>query len=129
MRARRGTTLLELLVAGVLLVALMSACLELLLAAGAMRRAVEERQTALEEAANVMERLSARPFDELSPEAVRGAQLSAPARARLPAGAVEIQLADAPDGPAAKRITVIVRWQASGGRSELTARLVAWRYR
>ena len=59
---RRGMTLLELVVAGALLGTLLVVCLQLLAATAAQRRAADQRQLAVLEVGNVMERLAARPW-------------------------------------------------------------------
>ena len=76
---RRGMTLLELAVAGTLLGTLLVVCLQLLQATAAQRRAADQRQLALLEVGNVLERLAARPWADLTPE-------SASPRARKPFG-------------------------------------------
>jgi Tfp pilus assembly protein PilE len=126
---RRGTTMFEVLCAGALLAVLMAACLPMLSAAAAQRRAAENRQTAFQEAANLMERLSTVPFDQLAPERVGHVQLSAEANRALPGAKLEIQLSSPPDQTDAKRIVVLLRWPDRTGRFVRPARLVAWRYR
>jgi len=126
---RRGMTMLELLLAGVLLGVLMTVCLQMLSAAAAQRRAADDRQTAVREAANLMERLSTVSFDALTPEGVGQVQLSDVARRALPGGELEVQLSSPPEQPGAKRIVVLLRWQDRTGRFVRPVRLVAWRYR
>jgi hypothetical protein len=126
---RRGTSILEVVVSGVLLVALMTVCLEFLRAAAAQRRAAQQRQTAIQEAANVMERLSARPWEELSPQGVAGLELSQPARDLLPAVKLAVEVTSPPDQPGAKRIAVSVYWEDDAGEPVRPVCLIAWRYR
>jgi len=126
---RRGMTMLELLFAGVLLGVLMTVCLQMLSAAAAQRRAGDDRQTAIREAANLMERLSTVSFDGLTPEGVANVQLSDEARRALLGGELEIQLSSPPEQPGAKRIVVLLRWQDHTGQFVRPVRLVAWRYR
>lgn len=127
--SRRGMTVLELFFAGALLVVLMTVCLQMFSAAATQRRATQQRQTAIREAANLMERLSSTAWDELVPEAVGDVQLSEQARQALPGGEVEIQLSSPADQPDAKRIVVWLRWQDRTGQPIRPVRLVAWRYR
>ena len=103
-------------------------CLQMLSAAAAQRRAAEERQTAIREAANLMERLGTVPFDRLTPEGVAAVQLSGEARRALPEAELEVQLSSPPGQPEAKRIVVLLRWQDRTGRFLRPVRLVAWRY-
>ncbi len=125
---RRGTTILELLFAGALLATLMTVCLQMLAATAAQHRAAEDRQTAIREAANLMERLGAISFDDLTPQRVAQVQLSQQARRALPGGELEIELNGPADQPAVKRIVVLLRWQDKTGRFVRPVRLVAWRY-
>jgi len=129
MTTRRGVTILEVTVAGVLLVAMMTVCLEFLQAAAAQRRAIRQRQTAIQEAANVMERLSARPWEELSPQGVAGLELSQAARSLLPDGKLAVEVISPADEPGAKQIVVAVGWEDDSGGSAWPIRLTAWRYR
>ena len=126
---RRGMTMLELLFAGVLLGVLMTVCLQMLSAAAAQRRATDDRQTAIREAANLMERLSTVSFDKLTPEGLGDLKLSDEARRALPGGELQVQLSSPPEQPGAKRIVVLLRWQDHTGQFVRPVRLVAWRYR
>lgn len=126
---RRGISLLEMIVAGTLLVAMMTICLQMLGTTTAQHRAIENQQTAIQEAANLMERLSTRSWDELTPQGVKEVQLSEQARASLPGGELEIELTGPPDEPQAKRIAVLLRWKDRTGKFTRSVRLVAWKYR
>ena len=92
---RRGMTLLELAVAGALLGTLMVVCLQLLAATAEQRRAADQRQLAILEVENAMERLAARPWAELTPEAVAAPQLSPSIRNRLPGAELKVEVTDA----------------------------------
>ena len=126
---RRGFSLLELAVASVILMALMTICLELLSAMAAQRRAIDGRQTAIRQAANVMERVCGRRYSELTPQGVREMQLAEQSPPKMPGARVEIQLVQSPDEPAAKRITVLIHREEESANSGRPIRLVAWRYR
>ena len=134
MTTRRGVSLLELMVATMLLAAIMTVCLQMLTVTAAQHRALEDRQTAIREAANLMERLSAKAWDDLTAESVRDVQLSEQARRSLPDANLEIKLTSPPitssDGePDTKRIAVAVHWQQRAGEPRRHVQLVAWRYR
>jgi Tfp pilus assembly protein PilE len=117
---------MELIAAVAILMVLLAICLEILGAAAAGRRAAAGRQAAVLEAANVLERVAARPWDELEAEK---AQLSPAARALLPEAELKIVVAAAPDEPEAKLITVSLRWQGSNSLPVPPVCLSAWRYR
>ena len=125
----RGFTLLECMVAGVLLAATAFLCLQTLAATTAARRVEGRRQTALFEASNLMERLAARPWAELTTEGVKGATLGEEARRTLPGARLDVRVDDETSEPAAKRITVSITYDGPGGEPARPARLVAWRYR
>ena len=126
---RRGMSILEVTVTGVLLVTLLMICLQLLGATAAGRRAVRDRQTALLTSANLMERVCALPWSELTTDRVSQMQVPADVRESLAGAELEIDLAQADGQPNAKRITILLRWQGRPGRPEHPVRLVAWRYR
>jgi len=127
--ARRGFGLVEVIVAAAIILVLMSVCLELLTAMASQRRALDGRQTAIRQAANVIERVSARPWSELTDEHLRQMQQAEQSLLGAAGARLEIQLAQMPNEPDAKRITVLVEVEDSSGRPVRPVRLVAWRYR
>ena len=122
-RGRRGFTLIEVGVAGVLLLTTMAMTAQVLGRLAAERRAADRRREAVQEAAIVLERLAARPWAELTPESARALRLSEPARRALPGGELAVDIAEH-DG--LKRIRVAVRWPGRAGGPEAPARLTAW---
>jgi len=116
-------------VAGVLLLALTTLCVRYFAVTATQRRALEQRQTALCEAANIMERLTAEPFSELTSEESTKISLLSEMQAALPEGELKIDLADEDAKPAAKRITITIRWRDRDGQWIEPVRLVAWRYK
>jgi len=68
MLRRRGFSLMEITAAGILLVAMLAVCLQLFRATALQRRGLQARRIATQEAANVMERLCARSWEQLTPE-------------------------------------------------------------
>jgi hypothetical protein len=127
---RRGSMLLETAVACVLLVALASVCLKSFAAAAAQRLAIDQRQIALREAANLLEKLTAMPWDEIDQAA--GEPFAEAARKAFPEelenGEVKIEVAPAAGEPSAKRIAVSLRWQDKNNQWVQPVRLTAWRY-
>lgn len=129
MTRRRGMSLMEVTVAGVLLGVLLAVCLQMLAAMAGHRRALEERQTAIVEASNVIERLSAAPWDALVQEEVAAIDLSDWAKGALPEGRLDVEVTPSGDSPEARRIVVAVHWRDASGNAARPVRLVAWRYR
>lgn len=124
-------TLIELAVAGVLLGTLLVVCLQLLTATAAMRNSVEQRQLAVIEVGNVMERVAARRWAELTPQAAAAERLSPSARDRLPGAELKVELSEppaTPKEPPAKRITVSLRWQDRTGQYLPPVTVTTWRY-
>jgi hypothetical protein len=125
---RRGMTLMELAVAGTLLGTLLVVCLQLLQATAAQRRTADQRQLALFELGNVLERLSARPWAELTPKSVAGEKPSAWLGNRLPGAELKIEVTTPASEPSAKRIVVSLRWQQRGGRYLPPVKITTWRF-
>jgi Tfp pilus assembly protein PilE len=129
MPKRRGFTLLELGAAGIMLVAMLAVCLQFFRAAATQRRALQQRRTALREADNVMERLCARPWEQLTTDQARELPLGEQARSTLSGSERTIEIVQSDEEPAEKRITVQIRWPSGPGRPDQSVRLVAWKYR
>jgi Tfp pilus assembly protein PilE len=125
---RRGMLLIEMAVAGVLLLALTAVCVKYFAVTAMQRRALDQRQTALSEAANIMELLTAEPWSNLTPETLAKISLSPETKSALIEGELKIDLTDENTKPNAKRITVTIRWQDQNGQWIEPVRLVAWRY-
>ena len=123
--------LLETAVACVLLVALAGVCLKSFAAAAAQRLAIDQRQIALCAAANLMEKLTAIPWDDIDKAADKSfAESSQKALPKELDGAeVEIEAVPATGEPAAKRLAVTIRWQDKDNQWVEPVRLTAWRYR
>jgi hypothetical protein len=129
MAKRRGFLLLELGAAGVMLMVLFVVSMQMFRATAAQRRALQHRRAALQAADNVMERLCARPWDELTPEHVGKAPLDDEVRAAVPRGRLAIDVEQADENAGEKRIAVEVRWAVEPGEPDRSVRLVAWKYR
>jgi hypothetical protein len=109
----------------------MSLTVKVLSWVGVQRRVWERRQWAVQEASNQMERLTCRPFDEVTPASVKEAKLSTQAQATLPEAELKIELKDndSVGGPGSKRIIVQVRWKNRGGEWDAPVRLTSWVFR
>jgi hypothetical protein len=92
------------------------------------RRSAERRQRALFEVANVMERITAYPFEDVTPDLARRITLSETARAMLPDAELALQIGDGAQaaGRAARRIAIRLRWRGSSGEWEAPVRLTSW---
>ena len=123
--------LLETAVACVLLAALAGVCLKSFAAAAAQRLAIDQRQIALRAAANLLEKLTALPWDDIDKAAdksfVETAQKALPKE--LDGAEVKVEVISATGEPAAQRLAVAIRWQDKDNQWVEPVRLTAWRYR
>ncbi|MFH1921622.1 MAG: type II secretion system protein [Planctomycetota bacterium] len=126
---RRGFSLLEVTAAGILLAMMLTVSLQFFRATAAQRRGLQARRTAIQEVANVMERLSARPWEELTAENVAEIEHSPEAQQAIPGSELKIDVLQTEGEPEGKRITVVLRWPAGASQPDRSVRLVAWRYR
>jgi hypothetical protein len=122
-------TLLELAVAAAMLATLLAVCVQLLGAMAAQRRAADQRQLALFEVSNVIERAAARAWNDLTPEALAAEKLSPAAIEELPEAELKVEMSIPQSEPNAKRITVSLRWQDRKGNFLPPLKLTTWKYR
>jgi Tfp pilus assembly protein PilV len=126
--ARRGTLLAEVTMAAVLLMIAMTLTVKVMGYAGIERRATERRQRALYEVANLMERITAHRFDEVTGGLAQRMTLSDEARRTLPDPELVVDVADTEPGAGrkAKRIGISLRWRGRSGEWERPVRLTSW---
>jgi type II secretory pathway pseudopilin PulG len=117
--------MVELLVSVGLLATLATVCVQLSGTASAEQRALRRRQAAMNEAANVLERLSLRAWNELTDKNLAEFPLSAAARQSVSEARLEVHVAEPAGQAGTKRISVHIR----DGRPAQSVRLTAWRYR
>jgi hypothetical protein len=121
--------LLELIVAGAMLGTLLVVCLQMLSAAAANRRMAAERQCAIGELGNVMERITTRSWTQLTPAAVAGERVSSEAAKQLPDAELKIDISESAARPNAKRIAASLLWRDRNGKPGTPLTLTTWRYR
>jgi hypothetical protein len=129
--ARRGSFLAELAISAAMLMIAMALTVKVLGWVGAQRRAWERRQVAVAEAANLMERLSAWPFEGVTPSSTRALALSPRARQSLPWAELKVDVRenDAAGGTGSKRLSVNLRWHNRSGEWDAPVQLTSWIYR
>jgi len=127
-RIRRGSLLAEVAMATVVLMIAMTLTVKVLGWVGLERRAAERRQRALMEVANVMERITAYPFEEVTPALASRITLSETARRLLPDSELVLDVSDGASaaGRTARRIAIRLRWRGSGGEWDAPIRLTSW---
>jgi Tfp pilus assembly protein PilV len=125
---RRGSLLIELTVATAMLMIGMSLAVKVLGYAALQRRAAEQRQRAVQEVANVMERITADPFDEVTTARAKAISISPSTASSLPGAelAVEVTPSQPDPGRLARRIAVRLRWRNRAGEWEAPVRLTTW---
>ena len=125
-RRHRAFTACEVALAVFLLAVAMTTTVQVLGWVASERRAVERRQWAIQEVANLMEHLTAQPWDQLTPASARAVSLSEEIRRKLPGPelTIDVHENDAPAGE--KRLAIRVRWRNRVGLWEAPVRLTAW---
>ncbi len=126
----RGITLVEVVASAALLTILLAVLAHVLTIVAMQRRSGNRRLLAVEEVANVMERIALRQYDELQEEQPPKVPLSDEAQRSLPGAALTIEVS--PEGtrpPLGRRVTVQLTWENRSGQTNRPVRLSAWRYR
>jgi hypothetical protein len=97
----------------------------------AERRDLDHRQWAVQEAANLMERLTARPFDSLTTDGVKDLAPSTEAAGLLRDLQLRVEVADRDPagGEDSKRVALTLRWRGRSGEWAGPVRLTSWVYR
>lgn len=127
-RPRRGSLLAETAVSGMLLVIALGLVAQVVAAVANQRRTWDRRQIAVFEAANLMERLAARPFDELTAEGVKDLTVSDEAKRSLPEVQVDVSIIepDSTAGEGAKRLVLRLQWRNRAGDWDAPVWLTSW---
>jgi type II secretory pathway pseudopilin PulG len=126
---RRGMTLIELTVAGVIIGTVLVVGLQMLTVVAAQRRGVDQQQLATLELANVMERVAVRPWSELTPQAAAEETLSPAIRSQLSNAELKVDVSTSDAEPDAKRIVASLRWQGRAGVMLPPLTITTWKYR
>ena len=122
---RHGFTLVELLVAGLLLGTVMLIAVPTLSWVVTERRAAVERQEAIEEVANIMERITGLPQKEITPESIQRFEVSDEIRDQLSDAKLTLTVEPKAD-TGGKRIGIELRWKNRTGQMVAPVRLAAW---
>lgn len=126
---RRGYTLIELTIASLLLGTAMGLIAPTLIWVTRERRASERRQEALQEVQNILERLTARPWAQVTPELAGETQLDEQVRNQLPDAKLVVEVSVDTDDAEAKRISVELKWKNGPEQTPAPVRLTTWMYR
>ncbi len=121
--------MLEITASVVMLATAMTVTVQLLGSLAAERRAAERRLCAVQEVANLMERVAARPWGEVTPDGLRAVSLNPGALRALPAAELTATVDDASASRGEKQIRIRLRWRDRSGNWTAPVRLTAWVYR
>jgi len=125
---QNGFTLMEMLVAVVVTAALAVIAAQLLVLAVQQRHVSKRRVAAVTEVANLMERVAALDYRDVTAENVKEIRLSAEALRLLPNAELQIDVTKAQGEVPGKRIAIELSWQNRAGQRGAPVRLTAWRY-
>jgi type II secretory pathway pseudopilin PulG len=126
---RRGTTTVEVVVAGILLGTVMSIAVPALSWVVHERRAADRRQQATLEIENLMEEFTARGWDEITQETATKLELSEHVAQQLPESSLSCTVDSKPNETDAKRIHIEMAWSNRKGQTLAPVRLTTWVYR
>ena len=129
-RNRRGSLLVEVGIATSVLVIVMGLTVKVLSTVAHERRAASDRQQGSLEVANLMERITAHPFDQVTPDLARRMSVLDRARGTLRNRELAILVSggdkSATGGQSAKRLMISLRWKGAGGQWQAPVRLTSW---
>ncbi|MSR57204.1 MAG: prepilin-type N-terminal cleavage/methylation domain-containing protein [Planctomycetaceae bacterium] len=125
-----GFTLVELTIAAVLLAVVMATAIPTVAWIVRQRQASARQQAAVLGVGNLMERLAAIPWDEISPQRAGQFTLPKSLARQLPDSSLKITVFTDPDEPQAKRLSIVLTWgESSAGTQSAPVRLTAWVYK
>jgi hypothetical protein len=125
-QGRAAFSVLEVIAACVMLATAMVITVHVLTLSWAQSREIERRQFAVQEAANLLERLTGAPWETLDAELAAAQQLRPEDLSRLPGGELDVVIEPGGDAPRSKRIAVTLRWRSRSGDFTSPVRLTAW---
>jgi hypothetical protein len=117
------------MVSGLLLGAVLALAVPTLRWVGFEQRAAEQRQLAIVEAANLMDRITSEPWEALTADRAAAVTLSEPARQQLPQARLKVTIDARPDSPDEKRVTIELAWKDRAGVTMSPVRVTAWVHR
>lgn len=123
-KSRRGFSLLEMIVALVLLGAVTTIVIPTLGWMGALNRLSLQRQEAVQGLNNLMDELTSRPYAELTADAAAKLELPEALRHQLPGAKLKVEIAGTE--PGVKRIRMELGWNQRNGQPLAPMRLTAW---
>ena len=123
---RDGALLIDALIAGIAIGSAAMLTVTMLGAVNGNRQNAERLLLATQELNNHFERLTARPWAELTPEVVEKVQLSTQAAASLPQAELRIRIQPVDKPLTGKRLEGELRWQHRNNAWRPPLRMTAW---
>jgi type II secretory pathway pseudopilin PulG len=127
-RHRSGFTVVELIATLILLGVVFTVSISILLAVTHSRRVAEQRQFAMQYAANLLEQAASRPWAELAPGPQPRTPIPPDLATVLPDLEQSIDVTDSPTEFHSRQISVTIRWKDRRGQSVAPMRLTGWAY-
>jgi hypothetical protein len=125
---RRGSLILEVVVALTILATAMTGAAQLLLLCAQGKQDADHLLAAQLEAANVLERVAAMRYDDVTEQAAQDFKLSSGSEAALPSAQLKTQVIESPSAELPyKRIVAEVSWLGAGD-DRISVRLTGWKY-
>lgn len=127
-RIRRGFTLVEMIGTCLLLGAMLSMTVPMVLLVARERQTVEQRQFAVQHAANLLEIVSSRHWSELTAGEMAIPEADADLSNVLPNLERSVVVKNFDSTPEARQITALIRWRNPSGQVGQPIRLSTWVY-
>ena len=125
---RPGLTLSELVIASAIAVTAMIGIAQLMYQVTRQYRVTVCRNLVSQEAANIMEDLMSRPWNEITAEEPPAIELSPACLQAVPDAQLELAIAAEEEQEDSRRITIQIHWQTHSTTPTAPTQLVAWRY-
>ncbi|QDV15481.1 hypothetical protein Pan153_00950 [Gimesia panareensis] len=125
-KPRHGFTLVEMMVSGVLLTTVFMIVVPSLYWVHREQKQTEQRQVALVEVENLMERVAALPYRQINQPTVDKFVISENVMQQLPKADLQIQILETKDLPLMKRIQIQLGWQDARNLKIQPVRLTSW---
>jgi len=125
---RRGISVLEMTLALLVLTVAVTSLAQLLTTAAAHRRTSEQRRLAVQEVANLAERIALWSWDELTAPMLGELAPSQPLLAALPSARLQTTLAEEAGPGPSKRVRLEVHWTTSAGQTVEPVGLTVWKH-
>lgn len=123
---QRGFTLVEMMVAGVLLMTVTMIVVPAIYWVHCEQRQTEHCQIAIVEVENMMERIVALPFDDVNQPTVDKFALSESTLGQLHDPNLAIEITESGDPPLMKKIQIELGWKDQHGMNVAPVRLTSW---